>query len=49
MRFLLEGVNWYVPISTDVYAKLTAIEKKNIDLIKRYEEYAERNYQFFAR
>ena len=31
----------YVPNNVDILVLLTAIEKKNIDLIKRYEKYAE--------
>jgi hypothetical protein len=46
MRFIFENIDWYIPISTDVSSELTEIENKNIDLLKRYEEYAERNYEF---
>lgn len=41
MRQAFEGEEWYVPDNVDVRSKLTAIEKKNIALIKRYEQYAE--------
>jgi YARHG domain len=41
MRETFEEEDWYVPNSTDIRNQLTAIEKKNIALIKRYEKYAE--------
>ncbi|GAA4109242.1 hypothetical protein GCM10022393_05730 [Aquimarina addita] len=50
MRYFFDSeIDWYVPISTDIRSKLTATEKKNIDLIKRYEEHAERYYDYFGR
>ena len=42
-------VDWYIPVSTDVRATLTPLEVANIDLIKRYEEHAERYYDTFGR
>ncbi len=33
--------DWYIPNTANVAIRLTTIEKKNIDLIKRYEKYAE--------
>jgi hypothetical protein len=41
LREEFEEEEWYIPNNTDVRAKLTPIEKKNIELIKRYEKYAE--------
>jgi len=41
MRQLFEMEDWYVPNTVDIRGFLTEIEKKNIDLIKRYEKYAE--------
>lgn len=41
MRDLFEDSDWYIPNNTDVRAKLTPTEKKNIELIKRYEKYAD--------
>ncbi|HEX2684680.1 MAG TPA: YARHG domain-containing protein [Ferruginibacter sp.] len=41
MRQYFEQLDWYVPDNVDVRDKLTDIEKKNIDIIKRYEKYAE--------
>jgi hypothetical protein len=41
LREIFEQQEWYIPDNTDVRDHLTAIEKKNIELIKRYEKYAE--------
>jgi hypothetical protein len=41
MREEFEEEEWYIPNNTDIRAKLTPVEKKNIELIKRYEKYAE--------
>lgn len=39
-RDFYETQSWYIPISTDVRAALTDVEKKNITLIKKYAKYA---------
>ncbi|WP_299259234.1 YARHG domain-containing protein [uncultured Aquimarina sp.] len=50
MRYFFDNhIDWYIPISTDVRSQLTDLEKKNIDLIKRYEQHAERYYDYFGR
>ncbi len=49
MRNLFDRVSWYVPTSIDVRDELTDTELKNIELIKRYEEHAERYYDSFGR
>lgn len=41
MRDTFEELDWYIPDNVDVRDKLTAIEKKNLALIKRYEKYVE--------
>jgi len=41
MRNMFELQDWYVPNTVDIKNYLTEIEKKNIILIKRYEEYAD--------
>lgn len=41
LRQQFETSDWYVPNTADIKGLLTDIEKKNIDLIKRYEKYAE--------
>ena len=40
-RQQFENEEWYVPNTVDIKGFLTEIEKKNIALIKRYEQYAE--------
>jgi hypothetical protein len=49
MRALFDYVPWYMPVSTDIRDQLTEIERKNIALLKRYEEHAERYYDYFGR
>lgn len=41
--------DWYIPVSPDVTAQLTSIEKKNIALIQRYEKNAKEYYDTFGR
>lgn len=41
LRQEFEMQDWYVPNTVDIKGFLTDIEKKNIQLIKRYEKYAE--------
>lgn len=41
LRQSFEVEDWYVPNTVDIKGLLTDIEKKNIELIKRYEKYAE--------
>lgn len=49
MRYVFDSVEWYMPVNTDVSKELTAIELQNIDLLKRYEQHAERYYDSFGR
>ncbi len=50
IRFIFDQfVPWYMPITTDVRNELSEIEKKNIELIKRYEEHAEKYYDEYGR
>ncbi|MCD6017639.1 MAG: hypothetical protein K0S53_760 [Bacteroidetes bacterium] len=50
MRYFFDTqVAWYIPVSTDVTAELTDLEKKNIELIKRYEKHAESYYDVYGR
>lgn len=50
MRYFFDSqIDWYIPVSTDVRKELTSVELKNIDLIKRYEQHAERYYDYFGR
>jgi len=41
LRQQFEMADWYVPNTVDIKGFLTDIEKKNIEMIKRYEKYAD--------
>ncbi len=50
MRFIFDQfVDWYMPVATDVRNELTDTEQKNIDLLKRYEQHAEKYYDSYGR
>jgi hypothetical protein len=50
MRYFFDNeIDWYMPVSTDVRNELTDIEKKNIELIKRFEEHAVNYYDEYGR
>lgn len=50
MRYFFDtGIDWYMPVSTDVRNELTDIELKNIELLKRFEEHAENYYDEYGR
>ncbi|RKR11350.1 YARHG domain-containing protein [Flavobacterium sp. 90] len=49
VRQFFDDVEWYVPIATNVDNQLTEVEKENIVLLKRFEKYAEDNYDSFGR
>ncbi|TPG42229.1 YARHG domain-containing protein [Flavobacterium pectinovorum] len=49
VRQFFDDVEWYVPIATNVDDQLTTVEKENIVLLKRFEKYAEDNYDSFGR
>lgn len=42
-------IDWYVPISSNVDKELTNLERQNIQLLLRFEKYAEDNYDTFGR
>lgn len=48
-RQFFDSVEWYIPVSENVDAKLTALEKTNIKLLERFEQYAKDNYDSFGR
>jgi hypothetical protein len=49
LRMYFEQQDWYIPISNDVRDQLTAVEKKNVDLLMRYEKNAKEYYDTFGR
>jgi hypothetical protein len=48
-RQFFDPVDWYVPMFDNVEDKLTKLEVKNIALLKKFEQYAEDNYDTFGR
>lgn len=49
MRYLFDHITWYVPVSVDVTRQLTDLERRNIEILKRYENHAARYYDRFGR
>jgi hypothetical protein len=49
VRQFFDPVEWYVPVSDYVENQLTPLEKENIIKLKRFEKYAEDNYDTFGR
>ncbi|MFP9098249.1 YARHG domain-containing protein [Flavobacterium sp. RHBU_24] len=49
IRRFFEYNSWYVPVSNNVDNQLTAVEKANIALLTRMEQYAEDHYDYFGR
>lgn len=48
-RYFFEMTDWYIPISDNVEAQLSALEKENIVLLNRMIKYAEDHYDTFGR
>lgn len=49
VRQFFDQVDWYVPMNNNVDGELTQLEKDNIVLLKKFEKYAEDNYDTFGR
>ncbi|MBF4518078.1 YARHG domain-containing protein [Flavobacterium sp. ANB] len=49
VRQFFDSVDWYIPVSDNVNSELTNVEKENVVLLKRFEKYAENNYDSFGR
>lgn len=49
LRMYFEQFDWYMPVFGDVKEELTDVEKRNIDLLLRYEQNAEEYYDTFGR
>ncbi len=49
VRQFFETTDWYMPVSANVDAELTELERQNIALLKRFEKYAVDNYDTFGR
>lgn len=44
-----DPVKWYVPVSNNVDAELSSLEKSNIKMLLKFEKYATDNYESFGR
>jgi hypothetical protein len=49
IRRIFDGLDWYIPMSTDIRQDLTDIEVHNIDMMYNYEDYYEEYYNAFGR
>ncbi|WP_448701043.1 YARHG domain-containing protein [Mucilaginibacter sp. AW1-3] len=49
LRAYFDREMWYIPVSTDIKKDLTDVEKKNIELLMRYETNAKEYYDVFGR
>jgi hypothetical protein len=49
LRAYFDKQRWYIPISADVKNDFTEIEKKNIELLLRFEKNAKEYYDEFGR
>jgi len=49
LRVFFDAQDWYVPVSNDVKDELTEVEKKNIQLLLKYEKSAKEYYDYFGR
>jgi hypothetical protein len=49
LRIFFDAQEWYMPVNTDIKSNLTEIEKKNIQLLLKYEKNAVEYYDSFGR
>ena len=49
LRVFFDAQNWYIPVHADIKSDFTKIEKKNIELLLRYEGNAAEYYDHFGR
>ena len=49
LRIFFDAQSWYIPMHANIQSDFTEIEKKNIQLLLRYEENAEEYYDYFGR
>ena len=48
-RYFFEQTDWYIPVSDNVDAELSPMEKENVALLNRFIKYAEDKYDYFGR
>jgi hypothetical protein len=49
LRVFFDSQPWYIPVFSDIKNEFTDIEKKNIELLLRYEKNAKEYYDYFGR
>jgi hypothetical protein len=49
LRVFFDAQDWYIPVMADIKGLFTEIEKKNIQLLLRYEKNAKEYYDYFGR
>jgi hypothetical protein len=49
LRVFFDRQTWYIPVNTNIKNAFTEIEKKNIQLLLRYEKFAKEYYDNFGR
>ena len=49
LRVFFDAQEWYIPVNTDIKKDLTEIEKKNIQLLLKFEKNAKEYYDYFGR
>ena len=49
LRVFFDAQDWYIPVHADIKQDFTEIEKKNIQLLLRYEKNAKEYYDYFGR
>ncbi|MES1181416.1 MAG: YARHG domain-containing protein, partial [Flavobacterium sp.] len=49
LRVFFDAQPWYIPVFSDIKSEFTDIEKKNIELLLRYEKNAKEYYDYFGR
>jgi hypothetical protein len=49
LRAFFDKQYWYIPVNTDIKSEFTDTEKKNIELLLRYEKNAKEYYDVFGR
>ncbi|WP_300598135.1 YARHG domain-containing protein [Niabella sp.] len=49
VRQFFDQVDWYVPVTNNIDGVLTEVEQKNVATLKRFEKYAQDNYDTFGR
>jgi YARHG domain len=49
MRIKFENLDWYIPVTNDIKANLTEVEKNNLSLLNRYQKYADSSYDYYGR